>query len=91
MPARWAFDPISKRGGGKGAALVDEVLVARYPVMDIVEPGGERLADAVPVEAVPAPARHARHERALDLFLQVQHDGVVFVPQCAPESAKLAP
>jgi hypothetical protein len=91
LPAWRSFDPVSQCRGGERATLVDEVLVARDPVMDVVEPRRHRLADAAPIEAMAAPARHARHEGALHLFLHVQHDRVVIVAQCPPEGTEFAP
>ena len=60
LPAWRPGDGVAECGAGQRACLVDEMLVARDTVMHIVEPGGQRLADAVAIEAMATPARQTR-------------------------------
>ena len=91
LPARRSRHRVSQRRGRERAALVDEVLVARNGVVDVVEQRRQRFADAVPVEAVARPACDARDDRALHLLLQVEDRRVRFPAQREAKRTELAP
>ena len=87
--SRRTLDLVTERGGGELATAHDEVLVAVDRVMGVVHERGNGLPDARAVGAVPHAARHARDQRALDLFLQVEHGRVFVAPQCAAGTMRI--
>ena len=82
---------IAERGGGELAATHDEMLIAVDRMMGVVRERGNGLTDARAVGAVPHAARHARDQRALDLFLQIEHGRIFLAPQRSPERREFAP
>ena len=67
------------------------MLIGIDRVMHVVQERGDRLADARAVRAVPHAARHARDQRALDLFLQIEHGRVFVASQRVAERRDFAP
>ncbi len=60
-------------------------------MVHVVRQGRDRFANALPVRTVPDPARGLRDQRALHLFLQVEHGSVVIAAQSAPKRRHLTP
>ena len=73
VEARRSVGRVAESRRGELPAAVDQMLRRIDPVRATIGPARRGLADAGAIGAVHRPAREPRHQRALDLLLQIEH------------------
>ena len=88
---RWALRFVAESRTSKLTATIDQMLRGIDAMAPAVREGGRRFADAGTIRAVHGAVRQPRKQRALDLFLQIDDDGVAIAPEAMAEGAELDP